>query len=83
MGDRDPQEVVAGGLDKVQEVARFLKLSVASVYKLMDKGDLPYVKIGRSRRIPHRAVVELAARNLVGRGDQECNGLRRVTIIGD
>jgi len=69
MGDRDPQEVVAGGLDKVQEVARFLKLSVASVYKLMDKGDLPYVKIGRSRRIPHRAVVELAARNLVGRGD--------------
>ena len=44
------------GLDKVAEVARFFKVSVAMVYVWMQEGRLPSVKIGRSRRVPHRAV---------------------------
>jgi excisionase family DNA binding protein len=51
----------------VADVARFLRLSQSTVYDLMARGLLPYVKIGKSRRIPHRAVVELAAQNLVTR----------------
>jgi excisionase family DNA binding protein len=60
-------ELVLDGLDRVGEVARFLKLSVSTVYGFMDRGELPYVKFGKARRIPHRAVVELAAASLVSR----------------
>jgi excisionase family DNA binding protein len=60
-------DLVLDGLDRVGEAARFLKLSVSTIYGLMDRGDLPYVKLGKSRRIPHRAVVELAAARLVCR----------------
>jgi excisionase family DNA binding protein len=60
-------ELVRDGLDRVPDVARFLKVCVAQVYRLMEAGDLPYVKLGKSRRVPHRAVVELAAKNLVQR----------------
>jgi hypothetical protein len=31
----------------------------------MEKGDLRYVKLGRSRRIPWDAIEELVGRNLV------------------
>jgi excisionase family DNA binding protein len=58
-------ELMVEGLDKIAEAARFLKLSTSSVYNLMTCGRLPYVKIGKARRVPHRAVVELAARSLV------------------
>jgi excisionase family DNA binding protein len=61
------EDIVQDGLDRVAEVARFLKLSPSTIYKLMDRGLLPYVKIGNARRVPHRAVVELAAGNLVRR----------------
>jgi hypothetical protein len=32
----------------------------------MDRGELAFVKLGRSRRIPKRALIELAARELRG-----------------
>jgi len=60
-------ELVAGGLDRVPEVARFLGLSRSKVYQLMDDGCLPYVKVGKCRRIPHQAVLEFAARQIVSR----------------
>jgi excisionase family DNA binding protein len=41
-------------------VAAFLALSRSKVYELMDAGILPSRKIGRSRRIPRSAVIELA-----------------------
>ena len=59
-------EIVSGGLMTVSEVARFLGLSRASIYLLMERGELPWVKLGRARRVPRRAVVELASRNLLG-----------------
>ena len=52
----------------------------ATPYTLMDRGKLHFVKIGRSRRIPKRAVVELAARGLAGLKDgigQESNSLSK------
>lgn len=61
----DRQSLVHDGLDRIEDVQRFLALSRTAVYDLMDNGVLPWLKIGRSRRIPHRAVVAFAARNLV------------------
>ena len=61
-------ELVADGLMTVREAAVFLRLSRSTVYTLMDQGELPYVKLGRSRRIPKRALIELAARGLRGGG---------------
>jgi excisionase family DNA binding protein len=61
-------ELVGEGLDRVSEVAKFLGLSRSTIYGLMERGELEYVKLGKSRRIPRRAAVQLAARNLVSRG---------------
>lgn len=43
-------------LCRVSEVAKALALSRSMVYGLMDKGELPYVKIGKARRVPADAV---------------------------
>lgn len=61
--------LLGDGLETPKGAAAFLKISVAQLYRLMESGALPYVKIGRSRRIPRRALIELAARNLVRRDD--------------
>jgi excisionase family DNA binding protein len=57
-------ELVSGGLQRISEAARFLGVSRSLVYQLINSGVLPTVRIGRSRRIPIRAVHELAATNL-------------------
>ena len=62
----EPAALVEDGLLKIPEVARFLGLSRASVYQLMERGELPWVKLGRARRIPRRAVTQLAACGLRG-----------------
>jgi excisionase family DNA binding protein len=55
------------GLIRVAEAARFLAVSRSTLYALMEAGELTYVKLGRSRRIPKLAIVELARRHLVAR----------------
>jgi excisionase family DNA binding protein len=60
----EPSEVVQDGLLTISEAASFLRISRASLYSLMGSGELSFVKLGRSRRIPKRAVQDLAARNL-------------------
>jgi excisionase family DNA binding protein len=45
----------------VDEAAHLLGLGRTSIYELMASGDLPFVKIGRARRIPSRAVTQLTA----------------------
>lgn len=62
----EKKAVVEEGLLSVREAARFLSVSRSTLYELMESGQLYYVKIGRARRIPRRAVLELAARNLRG-----------------
>lgn len=51
----------------VQEASHFLSLSRTKLYGLMDKGELEYVKIGRSRRIPISAVYSLIEASRVRR----------------
>lgn len=60
------ETLVADGLVPLPQAMTFLSVSRSTLYELMDKGVLPYAKIGRSRRIPKRALVELAQRTLRG-----------------
>jgi excisionase family DNA binding protein len=53
------------GFVKVMEAAKYLSVSRSTIYELMGSGALPYAKIGRSRRIPRRALIELAEKSLV------------------
>ena len=59
-------ELLEDGLVSVAEAAQFLSLSRSSLYVLMDAGRLAYVKLGRARRIPRRALIELVRANLRG-----------------
>lgn len=61
--ERRPQD----GLQTVEAVAQFLTLSRSKVYQLMERGELPYVKLGRSRRVKWADVLELIDKNLVAR----------------
>jgi excisionase family DNA binding protein len=61
-----PKNLLLDGLRTVDEAKEFLRLSRATLYSLMARGDLPFTTIGRRRLIPHRALIELAARKLVG-----------------
>ena len=61
---QDPEAICNAGLQTVKGAAEFLSVSRSTIYSLMDNGELWFVKIGRSRRVPLRAVVELAARGL-------------------
>jgi excisionase family DNA binding protein len=58
-------DVLDAGFTDVVGAARFLALSRSKIYSLMDRGELPYAKMGKSRRIPKRALVEYAKRCLV------------------
>jgi excisionase family DNA binding protein len=62
------ETLVSGGLLTVREAEAFIGLKRSMLYKLMDRGELAYVKIGAARRIPKAALIKLAAENLkVGR----------------
>ena len=71
---RDAAGLVAEGMMTVREVAEFLRVGRSTVYVWMDRGDLCFCKLGRSRRIPRRAVLELAAEHL--RGGVRCKAGR-------
>jgi excisionase family DNA binding protein len=51
------------GLASVKEAERFLNLSRATIYAMMEKRELRYVKLGKSRRIPWAAIHELVEKN--------------------
>lgn len=59
------EEVIADGLARVPEAARFLSLGRSKLYELMDAGELAYCKFGKARRIPWRALRTLAAESLM------------------
>lgn len=64
--EQEREAIVGDGLLTVREAAAFLRLSKSTLYGLMEMQRLAYVKIGRARRIPRRALVDLAAHYLVG-----------------
>lgn len=43
---------------RVEEAADLLRLSRAKVFRLVMEGTLPSIKIGKSRRVPARALQE-------------------------
>lgn len=58
-------EIIRDGLERVSDTARFLGMSRSYVYRLIKDGVIPSVKIGKSRRVPVRAVRQLALDNMV------------------
>jgi excisionase family DNA binding protein len=58
--------LIDDGFVTVPEGAKFLSVSRAKVYALMDQGQLAFCKFGKSRRIPRKALREYAERCLVG-----------------
>lgn len=60
-----PQDVEA--LQTVTTVAKYLSLSRSKVYQLMEAGSLPYVKIGKSRRLRWSDVLALVDESVVKR----------------
>jgi excisionase family DNA binding protein len=53
------------GCATVKEAAAYLGLSMAKVYQLMAAGQLPFVKLGKCRRITWKALDELVERSTV------------------
>jgi excisionase family DNA binding protein len=54
-------EKAARLLHTVPHAAGLLDVGVSTVWKLITDGKLETVRLGRSRRIPHEALVRLAA----------------------
>jgi excisionase family DNA binding protein len=54
-------------LVRVTEVARHLSLSRSKIYQMMDRGELPYVKLGKSRRVRWPDVERLVEQNTISR----------------
>lgn len=48
----------------VAEVAELLRVSKMTVYRLVHSGELPAARVGRSFRVPERAVQEYLRRSL-------------------
>ena len=70
-GQSKPQLIAAGEIDfsdvaflTVPEVARVLRISKATVYRMVHSGELPAVRVGRAFRVPAQAVRDALA-NLV------------------
>lgn len=66
MAIAEPLATVAAKLGTVTEVAAVLAISRSKVYQMMDAGELPFVKLGGSRRIEWRVVDEVIRRNTHG-----------------
>jgi excisionase family DNA binding protein len=58
-------EMLVDGLVRVPEAARFLGLSRSKIYAMMDAGELPFVKFGKSRRIIKADLSRLVERHIV------------------
>jgi excisionase family DNA binding protein len=66
MASTSEQSIPADRLCTVAAIAAHLSLSRSTIYLLMDRGQLPYVKLGKSRRIRWSDVRDLIDRCRVG-----------------
>ena len=55
------------GLAKISEVQDYLRCSRMKVYAEMERGNLPYCKLGKSRRIRWADVFDMVERGMVRR----------------
>jgi excisionase family DNA binding protein len=60
LGIADRAEAGPDGLARLDDAGRFLAVSRSALYSLMDRGDLKFVKLGKSRRIPWRELQRIA-----------------------
>jgi excisionase family DNA binding protein len=51
----------------VPEAVTFCRLGRTTLYGLMDRGDLPHIKIGRRRLVERAALLDLLRRSRVSR----------------
>jgi excisionase family DNA binding protein len=56
--------LAAEGFASLTEAGEYLRLSRATLYKMMDSGALAYARFGRSRRIPWTGLKDYAAKAL-------------------
>lgn len=61
-GDRGVD--LSEGLVRVDDAATYLACSRSHIYALMEQGALPFVHLGRGRRIPRGALHRFAASHL-------------------
>lgn len=73
MSNSTNNEIISDGLERISEAAAFLGMSRSHIYRLIREGVLPSVKIGKSRRVPIRAVRDLALNSMVS-GSDEADG---------
>jgi excisionase family DNA binding protein len=59
-------DLVKDGLLTSKEAVSFLRIGRSKLYLLCESGDVPFVKIGKARRIPRRALEVFAERFLIG-----------------
>jgi excisionase family DNA binding protein len=59
------------GLATVRQAAGFLNISVAKIYVMMEARELPYIKLGKSRRIAWAALHQLVARCTINAQGQD------------
>lgn len=50
----------------VQEVAKYLRISIPSAYNLINNGTIPHVKVGRRYIIPRQAFLLWVQKNTYG-----------------
>lgn len=55
------EQLIVDGLVTVAEACKHLAVSRSFLYSEMDAGALPFCRLGRSRRIPRRALIQYAA----------------------
>jgi excisionase family DNA binding protein len=59
-----PEQTDTKVLLSVSEAATALSLSRSLLYELLMRGEVPSIKIGRSRRVPVKALHDFVARQL-------------------
>ena len=60
------EELVRDGMSSIPDACQYLGIRRSLLYRLMERGELPWAKIGSRRVIPWRALRRYAAERLVG-----------------
>ena len=60
-----PAIVDEAGLMGINEAAKFLDVARPMIYRLMDDGSIPFVRVGSRRKIARKSLVDFVSRNAV------------------
>ena len=71
----DGQPVARAQFLTVAEVAGLMRVSKMTVYRMVHSGELPAMRVGRSFRVPERAVEEFLAAGLGDWGHEDSEAL--------